>query len=282
MTKLAVPHRRAIQQDTSAAVLAAAVEENSIAYWRICAPRLPDGDFHEGDDLIWFTTEFATAPWFNQVLRTRLAPEDAEARIEETRAMFSERGHPMLWSVESSAQPADLEARLQRRGLERAGGVLTGMALGLDSLPDRDQPEGLKIQRVDNERSLERWLQAYVEGFGMAEAAARPFFDLYRAIGFDEESPFRHYVGTLNGETVASSTLFLGAGVASIWHVGTVPRARRQGIGAAMTLAPLRDARDLGVRAGVLGSSEVGLSVYEKLGFQTFGRIVQYKWTLDS
>ena len=116
----------------------------------------------------------------------------------------------------------------------------------------------------------------------MAEAAARPFFDLYRAIGFDEESPFRHYVGTLNGETVASSTLFLGAGVASIWHVGTVPRARRQGIGAAMTLAPLRDARDLGVRAGVLGSSEVGLSVYEKLGFQTFGRIVQYKWTLDS
>ena len=152
-------------------------------------------------------------------------------------------------------------------------------ALDLASLPESAHPAEFQIERVDDARSLERWLQAYVEGFGMAEAAARPFFDLYLAIGFDASSPVRHYVGTLNGETVASSTLFLGAGVASIWHVGTAPGARRRGVGTAMTLAPLLDARDLCLRAGVLGSSESGLSIYEKLGFQTSGRIVQYRWT---
>lgn len=279
MTDLAVSRGWVTEQDTSDAGLAAAVEENTVAYWRVCAPRLPGGAFHDDPDLIWFTTEFSSAPWFNQVLRTRFAPEEAETRIDETLAMFDERGHPMLWSVEPTNQPADLEARLQQRGLERAGGVLSSMAIDLATLPERTQPAEFQIERVDDPRSLERWLQAYVEGFGMAEAAARPFFNLYRTIGFHEDSPFRHYVGTLNGETVASSTVFLGAGVASIWHVGTVPRARRRGIGAAMTLAPLLDARGIGLRIGVLGASDAGLSVYEQLGFQTFGRIVQYKRT---
>lgn len=282
MTKLALPGERAIEQDTSATGLAAAVEEIPVVYWRTCAPRLPGGDFHEDDDLIWFTTASSTAPWFNQVLRTRFTSEEADARIGETLAMFSERGHPMLWSVSSSDQPAHLESRLQQRGLQRAGGILTGMAIELATLPERALPAGFQIKRVDDDRSLEGWLRAYVEGFGMADAAARPLFDLYRSIGFDDTSLFRHYVGTLNGEPVASSTLFLGAGVASIWHVSTVLRARRRGIGAAMTLSPLRDARDLGVRAGVLNASEAGLSVYEKLGLQTFDRLVQYKWTIDS
>ena len=153
------------------------------------------------------------------------------------------------------------------------------MAVELDALVDQEQPANLAVDRVGDGSGLETWLRCYINGFGMTEAAGWPFFDLYREIGFADDTPFRHYVGSLNGEPVASATLFLGAGVASIWHVGTAPHARRQGVGAAMTIAPLRDATALGYRAAVLHASDAGLSVYRKLGFREYGRIAQYVWS---
>ena len=278
---------RGILNDCSLAALAAAVEENPVAYWRTCSVRLPGGEFHQSDRFTWFASDFASAPWFNQVMQTNVGADDADAAIDDMLAFFAETSRPMLWSVTPSSQPSDLEARLQSRGLRPAASVLTGMALELAELPDPAPPDGLTptgltINRVTAAAGLACWLHGYTNGFGMSAAAARPFFDLYCEIGFADGSPFRHYVGSLNGEAIASSTVFLGAGVASIWHVGTVPAARRQGIGAAMTLAPLREAQALGQRIGVLHASAAGLGVYRKLGFRTFGIMKQYVWSSQS
>ena len=77
---------------------------------------------------------------------------------------------------------------------------------------------------------------------------------------------------------MATATLFLGAGVAGIYFVFTAERARRRGIGAAITLAALREAWDLGYGIGVLGSSQAGYPVYRRLGFEEFCRIGIYEW----
>ncbi len=45
-----------------------------------------------------------------------------------------------------------------------------------------------------------------------------------------------------------------------------------------MTLAPLLEARQLGYRTGVLGSSEMGCPVYRRLGFEERCRIGVYEW----
>ena len=45
-----------------------------------------------------------------------------------------------------------------------------------------------------------------------------------------------------------------------------------------MTLAALREAKDLGHIIGVLTSSEMGYSVYRRLGFAEHCRIGFYKW----
>ncbi|GHO87493.1 GNAT family N-acetyltransferase [Dictyobacter formicarum] len=91
---------------------------------------------------------------------------------------------------------------------------------------------------------------------------------MYRKIGFDEDGLWHHYLGWWNGDPVATTSLFLGAGVAGIYFVFTLPAARCQGIGAAITLAALQDASRRGYRVGVLGSSSMGYSVYQRLGFQ--------------
>ena len=87
------------------------------------------------------------------------------------------------------------------------------------------------------------------------------------------------YVGWLAGRPVATNILVLGGGVAGVYGVGTLAEARRQGIGSAITIKPLLDARDAGMRYGALFSSELGKPVYERVGFvDTGARISRYLW----
>jgi GNAT superfamily N-acetyltransferase len=73
--------------------------------------------------------------------------------------------------------------------------------------------------------------------------------------------------------------LFNGGGVASVYAVGAVPAARGKGIGAAITLRPLLEAREMGYRHAVLFSTEMGYRVYQRIGFRDCGvRINRYLW----
>jgi predicted N-acetyltransferase YhbS len=85
----------------------------------------------------------------------------------------------------------------------------------------------------------------------------------------------------LNGRPVATSQLFLSAGVAGIYNVTCLPEARGQGIGAAITLAPSLAARGMGYRVAILQASDLGYPVYRRLGFQDFGERSIYLWEND-
>lgn len=137
---------------------------------------------------------------------------------------------------------------------------------------------GLRVERVMDVDGLEAWAEVLGQGFGEGPKEAQWVASVYRRLGVAD--PWRHYLGYLDGEPVATVTVFFAAGVAGVYFVMTVPPARRRGIGSAITAAVLREARDSGSEYAVLGSSPAGRSVYAGLGFRELCAIDLYEWAL--
>ena len=154
------------------------------------------------------------------------------------------------------------------------------MALDLKVLSeDIPFPSELAIERVSNAEVLSEFVEVMRVGFEMPEFTVDGLFEMFSAMGLTEESPWRNYVGRLDGEVLTTASLALVAGVAGIYNVVTLPNARRRGFGAAMTLAALREARELGYRIGILQSSAVGLGVNRRLGFEQYSTYYLYVGT---
>jgi ribosomal protein S18 acetylase RimI-like enzyme len=214
--------------------------------------------------------------FFNCVAFADLTGEEADGEIAASIERMRAQDVPGSWHVGSSMRPRDLGARLLANGFEY-GGDDAGMAMDLSVLPeDMAVPSDFTVERIRDEADLAEWAATFGLGFGLRPEEAGWMEEMYRRLGF--ESSWRHYLGRLDGEPVATSALFFAAGVAGVYCVSTIESARRRSFGAAVTLAALREARDLGYGLAVLTSSEMGYSVYRKLGFVEYCRIGLYEW----
>ena len=81
------------------------------------------------------------------------------------------------------------------------------------------------------------------------------------------------FVLTVDDEPVAVSMLILLDDVANVFNVGVPPEHRRRGYGAAATWEVVRRGRERGSARTVLLASQMGEPVYERMGFETVGRI---------
>ena len=267
-------------EDLSATSLVKAIEENA-AEFLLALGRAGGAEERNEPQILWVIGG-SPIDYHNCVVRADLRPETADDAIRESVERFQAHGVPGTWHVGPSMRPPDLGSRLLAHGFTH-GGDEPGMAADLLRLDeDSPVPAGLVIERVRDEQELAVWGRTLGMGFGEGEREAEWVREMYSRIGLGDDLPWRHYLGRLHGEPVATASLFLGAGVAGIYFVFTVPEARRQGIGAAITLAALQDARALGYRAGVLGSSTMGYPVYRRLGFQEYCRIGIYEWQLPA
>jgi ribosomal protein S18 acetylase RimI-like enzyme len=91
-----------------------------------------------------------------------------------------------------------------------------------------------------------------------------------------DPSAYFTVVGLLDGENVGSAMAFDHDGDCGIYNVGTEDRARRRGVGTAMTARLLLDARDRGCRTATLQSTPIGEGVYARLGFRSLGTIREF------
>lgn len=258
-----------IPYDPSSPAVASALEENWLDYLRAFG-RARHVYLRDDPELFLFITGIPSGE-YNAVMRANLPPASADATIKQVRRRFAAADVPWGWLIGPGSRPPDLAQRLERHGLQRVA-TATAMLADLEAMPaEASLPAGLAIRAVADEAMLERWIEAERIGFESSDAVASGLAAIRRGMGVGnlaDGAPFRHYLGLLDGEPVATASLHIASGVAGIYDVSTAPWARRRGIGRAMTAGAMRDARDLAYRMAILQSSDMGLGVYRGLGFR--------------
>lgn len=263
-----------ILQNLSPSEVSLALDANEIASFALFN-RLPNVTFHDEQELVWFETGIRHDV-FNRVLQARLEPDTASIAIDRVVSYFQQQRMPFLWHVGSSSSPTHLGSLLEERGLvhhETEPGMMLDLLKFNENIPVASR---LTIHVVNTDALLQQWLRVWE--LGSSEEVIHLWFTFYKDTYLHHESPLRLYLGTLNDEPVATSGIFLGERVATIGPIGTLPHLRRQGIGATMTLAALREARTHGYRVATLNASPMGIEIYRRIGFQECSTSSLYLW----
>jgi GNAT superfamily N-acetyltransferase len=265
-----------IVRDVSPASLARANEANLAEGLAACALAY-GGEVRDEPDLLWCGAGLPSSGW-NRVSRAQLAPETVDVRIEWVITRAQALGVPFQWNIGLSMRPADLGDALLCHGFTDLGEE-PAMGIARAQLPSSlPMPAGVTVERVSDSASLAQWVRTLCAGFGMPTSIVESFVTAMSRDTFGEAAAAHYYLARLRGAPVATAALSHAAGVAGIFAVATIEGARRRGIGAAVTLAPLLDARARGYCVGVLRASELGYPVYAHLGFSEQFRYRTYLW----
>jgi len=273
-----------ILTDLSMASAATAVEANLFSFFKHLS-NWPHVEVHDDDECCW-TISALPYPLFNSVMRARVDDRRLDGLIEARMQSCRDRRVPMLWWTGPSTTPRDLGDRLGACGflIEPAFGMTAQLDTDrlINSVSGSDPAMRIAIERVSDRATLDTWSRVLCEGFGAPLAFGHAFAEMAEAIGLDGDSPFRHYLAAINGDPVATCSLFFGGGVAGIYDVSTLPDRRRSGIGAAITRHAMHEAREAGYRVAILHASHLGLGVYRSLGFEMICDIGQHVWVPES
>jgi len=248
--------------------------------YHYCLGRSPNVELSIGRYLTWLMTNLPDH-FMNLVVCTKLPPDCADELVENTLAHFRSMNiRKLSWLAHDSVPSVEINRVLLGHGLTFKESFATEMAVDLSVLPEElPAHPGLRIVPVVDGNALRQWIHVASIGFRISEKFEKVWYDFFVDTVFDGQ--FQTYLALLNGKPVGTSQLFLSEGVAGIYNVTCIPEVRGQGIGSAITLAPLLKARELGYRIGILQASQRGYSAYRRLGFQDFGELSLYLWEND-
>lgn len=250
--------------------------ESNVAAFLLEMGRAGGGDVRDDGEITWVAGGSPLA-YHNAVVRCSAPPERVDALVGEWRSELERRKLPGSWHV-APGMPAEVAGRLAAYGFEDVGDE-PAMAYELAlPLPAPDAAASPAVERVADNRALAAYGRVLAENFGEGPLEAEWVTAVFGRAGLGDDTPWRHYVGVLDGEPAATVTLFLTPPVAGVYFVCTAERYRRRGIGAAVTAHTIREARLLGATTAVLGSSPMGYGVYRRLGFEEVFRYRIFEW----
>ena len=226
----------------------------------------------DGPDAIWRVTGVPDK-YFNNVTYVSWTPQEATFRVNRLIEEFNTYGVDYTWWIGPTSSPPELPELLEGHGMVYQEDF-PGMAIDLRYLNEEPSEltdlQGLEISRINNKVQLNDFVHAYIVATNSNPDMQPGLVRLFTMSGYKENDNWTLYAATLHGETVATTALFTGAGVAGIYLVSTIAAVRRRNIATNIVTYALNKARDVGYTIGTLQSSKEGLGLYLKLGFREY------------
>jgi GNAT superfamily N-acetyltransferase len=228
----------------------------------------------EDKSCVYYYTGYKS-PILNGILNTKIGIEKHDEIAEKAIAFFDERQSSFVWFIGALNSPRNFHLFLEEKGFVIE--TNPGMALDLKKLQKKEsRKENLSIIKG---QTMEHVKYATEVGFSVYGFEKEP---LERYLKGHLKKDYRSfYIALLENEPVGISEVFYNNGVAGIFFVGTIESARGQGIGTAITLAPLFEAKKLGFEWAILLSTKIAYNMYKKIGFKHLCDACRGYWMRD-
>jgi ribosomal protein S18 acetylase RimI-like enzyme len=204
--------------------------------------------------------------WVDETAVALMSRLPSFARVVGLRAGQESQIQPLVsWYRDHSIRPsfemvpgqydAKLGRELARLGFFQSGfhvsliGEPAGLACGEDQVP---------IEQVTDASSMEGYLDAYVEGWGIAEKDHAQFKANVRS--WLNQPGWSLYLGRANGRPVAAATLYVHDGIGYLADAATHPSFRRRGFHSALLRRRIRDAGAAGAEIVFSGATPFSTS----------------------
>jgi len=238
---------------------------------------LEDTQYEETEEFSRFSTGIPCY-FFNGVIDCHISSENAIKKIRENINFFEKKQILFLWVLGPSSTPKNMGALLIKNGfiLDK----LRGMAYNLNILStERELLDKVEIIKIENMETLKVWNEIILTGFSFPKEVQSDFlYETFSFILLNDRTSASAFLAYYHGNPVASSLVLYKAGVAGIHMVTTLEEVRGKGIGTAITLAPLNEAKKLGFETAILHSTEMGLNMYKQMGFKEYCTIDLFIW----
>lgn len=251
------------------------IEENFFKF-SLLLGRCKKGVVYDGDDIKW---SYSGLNVLDRVIYLNITEENVDKYIEEIINKFTAWNAPLAWFIGTSTKPKNLSQYLEKYNFVNTGDWV-GMSKDISSLVNQPDNNEIEIKEVIGESMFNEWGEIICAGFEIHDYFKEDTLKVFSDLIDKGDKSLKHYIAYKNSEPVSACTLFSGIeNIAGIYFVATKPEYRGRGIATGLVNYVLNIAKNENYKISVLQATDMGTSVYKKMGYEEYCRFNVYVWS---
>lgn len=235
------------------------------------------GASEEGDGVVMFASGSWIPVEFNEAYRTDDSV-DADEVLRRAEVFFSARGRGFSVKVRDEGSDEDLRRACEQAGLATYSDPSPQM-ICRERPAEEAPPAGVRVRVAEDAAVVRDFVAVNADAYstyGLPPEEMAAVFGQPERVLSDDVVVVVAYDGD---EPLAAALTYLSHGIAGLYFVGTVERARQRGLGRCIATAATQAGFDRGGRVCILQASPMGEPIYLAMGYETLYRYATYaKW----